>query len=329
MLPRETLAQAHTTGVPISLSSVSHWRVRRAVRPGPLRRPWSPAGPPGANREIHCSQGGGARPLRRPGRRPGAFTAYGAALVVQSAQPSEPHVHTDMEEKNVPTDAEELLLTLDQKVDPAHTALLVVDVQNDFLAEGGFFHQAGYDLSRVRAAVPPLKRLLEGARRAGVLVVFVQAIYDPEYLSGPMRERNLRRNLTLPRCISGTWGAEFFQVAPLPSEPVVVKHRYSAFAGTELDALLRRRGIRSLLLTGVTTDTCVESTARDAYFLDYYVILVADCCGALSEQDQRSALARADRDFATVAPSAEILQAWSRLREAASLDRRPSGCSRA
>ncbi|HZU08116.1 MAG TPA: isochorismatase family cysteine hydrolase [Chloroflexota bacterium] len=224
----------------------------------------------------------------------------------------------------MPRDAEELLLTLDQKVDPAHTALLVVDVQNDFLAEGGFFHRAGYDLSGVQAAVPPLKRLLAGARRAGVLVIFVQAIYDPEYLSGPMRERNLRRTLTMPRCISGTWGAEFFQVAPESGEPVVVKHRYSAFAGTELAALLKQRGIRSLLLTGVTTDTCVESTARDAYFLDYYVTLVADCCGALSEQDQQSALARADRDFATVTTSAEILQAWTHLHRAAP----PGGRSR-
>lgn len=213
-------------------------------------------------------------------------------------------------------EAEELLVTLDQKVAPAHAAVLVVDVQNDFLAEGGFFHQAGYELSGARAAIPPLKRLLEAARQAGVLVIFIQAIYDPEYLSGPMRERNLRRGLTMSRCLSGTWGAEFFEVAPEPGEPVVVKHRYSAFAGTELDGLLRQRGVRSLLLTGVTTDTCVESTARDAYFLDYYVTLVADCCGALSAQDHLGALARADRDFATVATSAEVAQAWQRLSQA-------------
>ena len=76
--------------------------------------------------------------------------------------------------------------------------------------------------------------------------------------------------------------------------------------------LLRPQGVRSLFLTGVSTDTCVESTARDGYFRDYYVTLVADCCGALSEEDHRGALARADRDFATVATSAEIIQAWER-----------------
>ena len=212
------------------------------------------------------------------------------------------------------TPDEELLWTLDQKAAPAHAALLVVDVQNDFIAEGGFFHRAGYDLSNLRAAVPPLKRLLEGARRAGVLVIFIRAIYDPEYLSGPMRERNRRRHLEMPRCLTGTWGAEFFEVQPAAVEPVIIKHRYSAFAGTELDQMLRRRGIRSLLLSGVTTDTCVESTAREAYFRDYYVTMIADCCGAISEQDHRGALARAERDFATIATSAEIVQAWERLR---------------
>ena len=212
---------------------------------------------------------------------------------------------------------EDLLLTLDQKVVPPHAGLVAVDVQNDFCAEGGFFHQAGYDLSNIQRAVPPLVRLLDGARRAGVLVIFIQAIYDPEVLSGPMRERNRRRNLEMPRCLTGTWGADFFSVRPQPGEPVIIKHRYSAFAGTDLEQVLRRRGIRSLLLTGVSTDTCVESTARDAYFLDFYVTLVADCCGALGEGDHRGALARADRDFATVATSAEIIEGWERARATA------------
>lgn len=215
------------------------------------------------------------------------------------------------------THGEELLLTLEQKADPAHAALLVVDVQNDFCAEGGFFHRAGYDLTTIQRAVPPLARLLEHARRSGVFVAFVQAIYDPEVLSAPMRERNRRRNLEMPRCLTGTWGADFYVVRPQPGESVIIKHRYSAFVGTELERVLRRRGTRSLLLTGVSTDTCVESTARDGYFLDFYVTLVADCCGALSEEDHRGTLARADRDFAAVATSAEIIAAWQRTRAAA------------
>lgn len=222
---------------------------------------------------------------------------------------------------------EELLLTLEQKVAPSHAALLVVDVQNDFLSEGGFFQRAGYDLSNVQRSVPPLLHLLDHARRAEVTVVFIQAIYDPHVLSAPMRERNRRRNLEMPRCLTGTWGADFYMLRPQSGEPVIIKHRYSAFAGTELEAVLRGRGIRSLLLAGVSTDTCVESTARDGYFLDFYITLVADCCGALSEADHQGTLARAERDFASVATSAEIILAWERLRTAAphSLSASPTG----
>lgn len=215
------------------------------------------------------------------------------------------------------TDGEELLLTLEQKVHPAHAALVVVDVQNDFCAEGGFFHRAGNDLTNIQRAVSPLVRLLDQARRGGVFVVFIQAIYDPQVLSAPMRERNRRRNLEQPRCLTGSWGADFYVARPLPGEPVVIKHRYSAFAGTELEQVLRRRGIRSLLLTGVSTDTCVESTARDGYFMDFYVTLVADCCGALSDADHRGTLTRAERDFAEVVTSADVIRAWERLRAAA------------
>src|SRR5438067_7716434 len=133
--------------------------------------------------------------------------------------------------------AEELLLTLEQKADPAHAALVLVDVQNDFLADGGFFHQAGVDVAPMREALGPLPGLLEQARQAGLLVVFVQAIYDAEYLSDAMLERNRRRGLEIPRCLTGSWGAEFWTVRPQAHEPIVIKHRYSAFASTELHAL--------------------------------------------------------------------------------------------
>ncbi len=210
-------------------------------------------------------------------------------------------------------DAEELLLTLEQKADPAHAALVLVDVQNDFLADGGFFHKVGVDVAPMREALAPLPRLLEQARQAGLLVVFVQAIYDAEYLSGAMLERNRRRGLEIPRCLSGSWGAEFWTVRPRAGEPIVIKHRYSAFANTALHALLQQRGVRSLLLTGATTDVCVESTARDGYFLDYYVTMVADCCAAATARWHQDALEGCARDFGTVASAAEIVAAWERL----------------
>jgi len=216
---------------------------------------------------------------------------------------------------------EDLLRTLDQKVAPGNAALIVVDVQNDFLAPGGYFDKVGYDLSHARASVLRLRRLLPKARQAGVPVVFIQAIYDPEVLSPAMHERNRRRTLDVPRCLTGTWGADFYDVRPLPGEPVVVKNRYSGFYNTTLDQALKARGVRSLLLSGVATDTCVESTARDGYFRDYYITIVEDCCGALSEQDHRGMLARADRDYATVMTSEDVITAWDRVLAATSARR--------
>src|SRR5262249_52015640 len=170
-------------------------------------------------------------------------------------------------EADVLADSHDLLSTLERKVLPAHAALLVVDVQNDFVADGGFFDQIGADVKTIQRAIPPLVQLIDRAREAGVLVIFIQAIYDPQYLSAPMRERDLRVDRQMPRCLTGSWGADFHVIAPRANEPVVIKHRYSAFASSELDDLLKRHGIRSLLLAGVSTDTCVESTGRDAYFI--------------------------------------------------------------
>ena len=207
----------------------------------------------------------------------------------------------------------DLLSTLEQKAAPANAALVVIDVQNDFVADGGFFDQVGADVKAVQKKIPNVVRLIDKARASGVPVIFVQAIYDPEFLSAPMRERNQRRAVEMPRCLTGSWGADFYLVKPAPGEPVVIKHRYSAILNTELDPLLKSRGIRSLLLAGVATDTCVESTGRDAYFIDYYVSIVSDCCAAANESDHAGALKRFDRDYGAVLTSQEVIDAWQRL----------------
>ena len=211
------------------------------------------------------------------------------------------------------TRSDDLLVTLAQKSAPGTAALVVVDVQNDFCADEGYFGKVGANVTAVQRKIPTLERLIDAARAAGVLVVFVQAIYDPPYVSAPMQERNLRKSRTLPRCLTGSWGADFYRVRPKPGEPVVIKHRYSGIINTELDAVLKRHGVKSLLMTGVATDTCVESTARDAYFIDYYVTLVEDCCGAFSEQDHQTALARFDRDYGAVVTADEIMACWDRV----------------
>jgi ureidoacrylate peracid hydrolase len=206
---------------------------------------------------------------------------------------------------------ESLLVTLKEKAAPSRAALVVIDVQNDFVADGGFFDQIGADVKTAQRRIPALLRLIDAARSARVSVLFVQAIYDPEHVSAPMRERNRRRGVELPRCLTGSWGAELYQVKPLAGEPLIIKHRYSAVPNTEFIPTLKRLGVESLLLAGVATDTCVESTARDAYFIDYYVTLLADCCAAFDEADHLAALRRFERDYGAVVNSGQVIEAWA------------------
>jgi ureidoacrylate peracid hydrolase len=208
---------------------------------------------------------------------------------------------------------EAFLRTLEDKVAPGHAAVLVVDVQNDFCADQGVFGKTGNDLSMVQAMVPTLERLIEGARQAGVPVIFIQAIYDPVYLPPVWYERNARLNFEVPRCLSGTWGADFYQVAPRPGETVVVKHRYSAFVGTELDLILRSRGIQTVIMTGVATNICVESTARDAFMRNYYVVLVDDCSATYRQDHHEGTLSNIALGFGVVTSSADVLRIWASL----------------
>jgi ureidoacrylate peracid hydrolase len=205
----------------------------------------------------------------------------------------------------------DVLLALAQKVDPGHTAVLVIDVQNDFCAPGGYYERTGARIAGIHDMIPRLQRFLDDARAASVPVIFVAANYDEPYLTGVHRERHLRRfGRVIPCCWSGTWGAEFYGVAPAAGEPVIVKRRYSAFHGTDLDMLLRSRAIRTLVLAGVATNVCVETAARDAYMRDYYVVVVGDCTAARDENVHRAALANVEANFGVVATADALARAW-------------------
>ncbi|TFH71854.1 cysteine hydrolase family protein [Cellulomonas sp. HD19AZ1] len=204
---------------------------------------------------------------------------------------------------------------------PGTAAVVVVDVQNDFCDPAGACAQRGSDVAGAVAMVPRLERFLDAARAAGVLVVFVQTTHDattnsPAWLA--------RRGDPVPgaptpvaTCATGTWGADFYRVAPQPGEPVVVKHRYSAFAGTNLDVVLRSAGVDSLLLTGVSTNVCVESTLRDGLFAEYRVTLVEDCAASFEAEAHAATVANVEQYFGVVATSEEIGATWSALSRAA------------
>lgn len=199
------------------------------------------------------------------------------------------------------------------RYDPIHTALIVIDVQNDFCSQAGSLARQGFDVTAAQEIIPRLRELVIVSRRVGLAVFFVRTLHDqstdsPQWLGrvgdGPGTERT---GLT---CRTGTWGSDFFEIQPEPGEPVVIKNRFSAFVGTNLDLLLRTRGIRSLLFSGVTTETCVESTLRDGLFREYYVSLIEDCAASYNQEAHAASANIVANNFGTVIRSSELLQFW-------------------
>ncbi len=205
------------------------------------------------------------------------------------------------------------MLSLAEKVDPKNAAVIVVDVQNDFCARGGFFDRLGEDLSFIQATVPKIEALIGEARKAGVTIIFIQAVYDPEFISPVMAEQRERRERgELSPCHTGTPGVDFFEVKPVSGDLIVRKHRYSAFIGTDLDLILRSRGIKTIIMTGVATNVCVESTARDGYMHDYYVVFLEDCAATTDKALHASTLQNIARNFGVVCSSEEVIDIWQK-----------------
>ena len=210
-----------------------------------------------------------------------------------------------------------MLRTLGEKVRPEHCALLIVDLQNDFCAEGGAMHAEGHDLGQVQAMVPRLARLVDAARTAGVPCVWIRNVYNSEpnwYLSEVWLEQASRRRRGLyvdrPVCESGAWNGDFYAIKPGSDEVIVTKHRYGAFESSDLDLVLRSRGIRTVIMTGVATNVCVETTARQAFLRDYYVVFTSDCTATYSPAQHAATLDNIDQFFGQVVSADDVIACW-------------------
>jgi ureidoacrylate peracid hydrolase len=208
-----------------------------------------------------------------------------------------------------------VLKTPKERWDPRWSCLLVVDVQNDFVSPKGSCAQRGDDVSAAIAMVPRLIRLIEEARRVFLPIVFVKTTHS-EWTDTPSWIFRKSQQKDLKTCREGSWGAEFYEgISPLPEERVVIKHRYSAFINTDLNTVLKAKQIQSALVTGVATNVCVETTARDAYMFDYYVTMVEDCAAAYDPKLHENTLENIRRHFGLVASSEEIIQSWQGLKQ--------------
>jgi hypothetical protein len=205
-------------------------------------------------------------------------------------------------------------------VSPESAALLVVDVQNDFCHQDGLFGQFGAEMRAVQAAAKRICEVLPHARNAGVPVIFVTMQHDP-LTNSPAWNRRYASSRK-DACIAGTWGAAFYEVQPLPGEPVVVKHRYSPFVGSNIQYLLRARRRNSLLVTGVATNICVESVlplvSLNPPMPAISILLPCHNAEATLEEALASLAAQTHPDFEIVVvddgstdASPEILAAWA------------------
>jgi ureidoacrylate peracid hydrolase len=217
----------------------------------------------------------------------------------------------------IPADPEGISLDLDR------TALLVVDMQNAFASPGGMLDLAGIDVAPARDAVANARLVCEAARSAGVPIIYLTIGYpeDGSTAGGPdspnpqkelslclVRERPELRGKLLT---FGTWDFQIVdELAPQPTDMVIVKSRYSGFHGTNLDSVLRSRGIRNLLLVGIASNVCVESTIRDAYFHEYWPVMIADATmPAGSAEIQRATLYNVTTFFGWVTNSEDVATA--------------------
>jgi ureidoacrylate peracid hydrolase len=200
---------------------------------------------------------------------------------------------------------------LSDRVAPGHTALLVIDLQNDFIAEGGYIEKVvGRNTAACRAILSAVATLVEKARAAKVPVIWVIADYSHDKIPVPARARLARQGWTEVCCAPGSWGHDFAGPRPQPGETLIVKHSFSSFHGTTLENELRRHGTETLVIAGVQTNACVDYAIREGFVRGFYVAVAEDCV-ASHMPDLHAATLNATRFlFGDVVPSSALIEFW-------------------
>jgi ureidoacrylate peracid hydrolase len=212
-------------------------------------------------------------------------------------------------------------------VKPAETAVIVVDMQNAYATQGGYVDVAGFDISGAAAAIAQTKKVLEAARAAGILVIYFQNGWDKDYVeaggpgspnwhkSNALKTMRARPELAGTLLAKGTWDyALVDELAPQPGDIVIPKTRYSGFFNTNIDSVLRSRGIRTLVFTGIATNVCVESSLRDAFHLEYFGIVLEDATHHVGPDFvQKAALYNIEKFFGWVSTVADFCGAVSQI----------------
>jgi len=210
----------------------------------------------------------------------------------------------------------DVLTSLDAILAPARSALLVVDVQHDFIHPEGW--AARHGSPSLRQVIPPINRLIAAARAAGVTVVYILMEHGPALDLPNYRARYVARGMDGDiLCAAGTWGAclDGEVTSPAAGDLTIVRHSYDAFEGTSLHEQLRRRGVESVVGTGVVTNLCVQTTIQHAFALGYYVVVAEDATATPDPTVQTVTLTNFRQYFGPVVPSETIQEHWRPRRD--------------
>jgi ureidoacrylate peracid hydrolase len=199
------------------------------------------------------------------------------------------------------------LKRLKAKVAPERTALIIVDMQKDYCCEGGIIDKMGFCLDAPKALVPRLKAFLESARKALRHIVHVRMTVLPYLRTPAMQEHYERVGLAKPRDPSYS---DFYEILPIEGEVVIPKYRYSGFVSTYLDQFLQANDIKTLVITGLATNVCVESTIRDGFMRGYAIVVPQDMTEGTSPEAKEWSLKTIDTFFGEVVDSKDLLQCW-------------------
>ena len=205
----------------------------------------------------------------------------------------------------------DVLTSLDAILAPIRSALLVVDVQHDFIHPAGW--AARHGSPSLRQVIPPINRLIGAAHTAGVPVVYILMEHGPAIDLPNYRARYEARGMDGDiLCATGTWGARLDGevMAPSASDLTIVRHSYDAFEGTRLHESLRARGVESVVGTGVVTNLCVQTTIQHAFALGYYVVVAEDATATPDPTVQAVTLTNFRQYFGPVVPSDAIRDHW-------------------